>query len=349
MGLIKAIVEDNGETPLGNSFSWKNQPIKNELSNLSKLAHPPTIWVVLDPPAVKEAIRGAKYKTWIYRTNPWLLSNWYIRRCLENVPLDEHNLLQGVGNQIVESHHKIYHYARWTINPNVGQSEKDYLEDIRINNPLRAKTVYYGLPGAYEGMVFAEIVHKIKTNFQLQRWEEFSAGVDVGHVSSATTASLWALEPTKLWKVGEYYHSNKEQKYLEAIELAQAILKFYQEWKDKLHFLELDCYVDNADQGFISLLNTEARRQNKMWFFARPCRKIEVKQRIYLYIYAINKGIVGIHHTCQKTLEELRMIAYDEKAEDDKVKLVKQNDHTWDADMYALIPVLSRYVNYEDV
>lgn len=36
--------------------------------------------------AIKEAIRGAKYQTWIYRSNPWLLSNWYISRCFSTVP-----------------------------------------------------------------------------------------------------------------------------------------------------------------------------------------------------------------------------------------------------------------------
>lgn len=108
-------------------------------------------------------------------------------------------------------------------------------------------------------MVFAPILHKIKTEFELKKWEEFTAGVDVGHVSSATAASLWALEPTHIWKVGEYYHSNKDERFLEAVELAQEILAFFAQQKDQFGFQELDCFVDNADPGFISLLNTEAR------------------------------------------------------------------------------------------
>jgi phage terminase large subunit len=141
-------------------------------------------------------------------------------------------MLSGSGNQWVEKGKDVYHYARWTINPNLSRSDIDYLEWIKEANPLRAKTVYYGLPGAYEGMVFAEIVHKIKTEFEFKRWDEFTAGVDVGHVSSAMTPSLWALEYNILWKVGEYYHSNKDERNMESIELAQAILKFYQEWRD---------------------------------------------------------------------------------------------------------------------
>jgi hypothetical protein len=38
--------------------------------------------------------------------------------------------------------------------------------------------------------------------------------------------------------------------------------------------------------------------------------------------------MVYIHESCRHTLEELKMITYDEKAEDDKIKLVKQNDLT---------------------
>ena len=83
------------------------------------------------------------------------------------------------GNQWVEQGKDVYHYARWTINPNLSQSDINYLEWIKEANPLRAKTVYYGLPGAYEGMIFADSVHKIKTQFQMKRWEEFTAGIDV--------------------------------------------------------------------------------------------------------------------------------------------------------------------------
>jgi hypothetical protein len=49
---------------------------------------------------------------------------------------------------------------------------------------------------------------------------------------------------------------------MESIELAQSILKFYDDLRLEFGFKELVCRVDSADQGFISLLNTEARRKN---------------------------------------------------------------------------------------
>ena len=88
-------------------------------------------------------------------------------------------------------------------------------------------------------------------------------------------------------------------------------------------------------------------RQGKTWFYACSCKKIRIEHRISFYTYMINKRMVGIAKNCLNTLTELKMLAYDEKAEDDKVKLVKQNDHTWDANMYALTPHIGRYYNYD--
>jgi hypothetical protein len=66
-----------------------------------------------------------------------------------------------------------------------------YLQRIKKDNPRLARTEFYGLPGSAEGMVFADIIHKIKTEFEFKHTcGYFTAGVDVGHVSSATAASF---------------------------------------------------------------------------------------------------------------------------------------------------------------
>jgi len=197
--------------------------------------------------ALREAIRGVDKMTWILRTNPWLASNWLIRRCFSTVPLDEEEMVTGSGNLFKQVGSEVYHYMRWDVNTKLPATQRQYLEEVRINNPQRARTVYYGLPGVHEGMVFASVVNKIRTEFAVKRWSEFTAGVDVGHVSSAMPAGLWALEPKALYKVAEYYHDNKTQKHLEAVDLARAILRFYQTQKDHFQFKELVCYVDSAD------------------------------------------------------------------------------------------------------
>jgi len=294
---------------------------------------------------VQEAIRGSKYKTIIFRTNPWFATNWYIKNSFKIVALDEKLMLDETskGNQFRELNQKVYHYARWTINPNLEQPDLDYLQWIKEANPLQARTVYYGLPGSTEGLVFAESLHKIKRDFVNKRWTSFTAGVDVGHVSSATAAGLWALEPFSLWKLAEFYHSNKEMKFKESIELAKDIIYFYSKLKEKFKFDFLSVYVDSADPGFISLLNTEAKRMNKNWLEALACKKIEIALRVNWYNSVINRGLVNIARSCTYTFSELAMISYDEKAEDDKIKLVKDNDHNWDADMYALTPFMKNY------
>ena len=82
---------------------------------------------------------------------------------------------------------------------------------------------------------------------------------------------------------------------------------------------------------------------NKNWLEALACKKIEIALRVNWYNSVINRGLVNIARSCIYTLSELAMISYDEKAEDDKIKLVKDNDHNWDADMYALTPFMKNY------
>jgi hypothetical protein len=78
-------------------------------------------------------------------------------------------MLEGSGNLFKEVGREVIHYMRGDVNTQLSQTQRDYLEEVRINNSMRARTVYYGLPGTYEGMVFADIVHKIKTGFELKR------------------------------------------------------------------------------------------------------------------------------------------------------------------------------------
>jgi len=79
-------------------------------------------------------------------------------------------MLEGSGNIFKEVGREVYHYMRWDVNTQLPQTQRDYLEEVTINNPMRARRVSYGLPGTSEGMVFADIVHKIKTGFELKRW-----------------------------------------------------------------------------------------------------------------------------------------------------------------------------------
>lgn len=297
--------------------------------------------------AVLVAIRGIKYQTTVFRSNPYHLANWYVQKCYREVNVDEGLMLEGNGNQLEEKEGILYHYMRCDVNPFIEKPSWDYLNRIKKDNPLLARTEYYGLPGSTTGLVFASLMNRITTKFSMERWGKWTAGVDVGYVSSAMAAGLWALGNKRLYKIAEYYHSNKDQRYKETIELAQELLTFYQSYYEKFKFAELDCYVDSADPGFISLLNTTAMKRGMSWFLAQPCIKIAVKLRISWYTKVISKGTVFIHESCKYTLQELQLIAYDEKAEDDKVKLVKQNDHTWDSDMYALAFYMKDYLDDE--
>lgn len=132
-------------------------------------------------------------------------------------------------------------------------------------------------------------------------------------------------------------------RYKESIELANDVLDFFNEQREPFGIKYLEVGVDNSDPGFISLLNTEASKRGMDWLLALPCEKIPIERRISWTTMMINRGRYHIHQSCKNTLKEYNMIAYDEKAEDDKPKLIKMNDHTWDADMYALTRSIRNY------
>jgi hypothetical protein len=62
------------------------------------------------------AIRGIKYQTSIFRSNPYLLSNWFVQECYRDVMVDEAMMLQGSGNQLEEKQETLYHYMRCDVN-----------------------------------------------------------------------------------------------------------------------------------------------------------------------------------------------------------------------------------------
>ena len=77
--------------------------------------------------------------------------------------------MTGSGNLFKQVGSEVYHYMRWDVNTKLPATQRQYLEEVRINNPQRARTVYYGLPGVHEGMVFASVVNKIRTEFAVKR------------------------------------------------------------------------------------------------------------------------------------------------------------------------------------
>ena len=115
--------------------------------------------------AVLVAVRGIKYQTVIFRSNPYLLTNWFVQECYRQVMVDEECMLNGTGSQIEEKDETLYHYMRADVNPLMENPSKEYLKRIKSDNPMLARTEFYGLPGTASGMVFAPVIHKITTQF----------------------------------------------------------------------------------------------------------------------------------------------------------------------------------------
>ena len=95
--------------------------------------------------AVLVTLRGIKYQTVILRSNPYLLTNWFVQECYKEVIVDEKNMLEGEGNQLEEKGNTLYHYMRCTVNKFIDKPNLDYLNRILKDNPNLAKTEFYGL------------------------------------------------------------------------------------------------------------------------------------------------------------------------------------------------------------
>ena len=89
--------------------------------------------------AVLVATRGIQSQVIIYRSNPYLLTNWFVQKCYRELKLDEDRLVSGDGNQWEVKDNKIYHYMRADINPFMSGPSKDYLERIKEDNPMKAR------------------------------------------------------------------------------------------------------------------------------------------------------------------------------------------------------------------
>lgn len=60
--------------------------------------------------AVLVAVRGIRHQTVIYRSNPYMLANWFVQKCYREVMFDASILKYGLGNQFVEKEGRVYHY-----------------------------------------------------------------------------------------------------------------------------------------------------------------------------------------------------------------------------------------------
>lgn len=120
--------------------------------------------------AVLMAVRGIEYQTVIYRSNPYHLTNWFPQKCYRKVMYDENILKNGSGNQLTEVDMEVYHYMSCWVNPFLHGPDKNGLMRTLKNNPLKANTEVYGLPGSESGMVFASLLSKlaINRNFVIQ-------------------------------------------------------------------------------------------------------------------------------------------------------------------------------------
>lgn len=311
---------------------------------------------------IQQATGGAKFVINIFIANPWVLSNWYIKRVNKSLTFNEKQLREK-GEQLRQTYDKkknkltITHITNHRINTYLSQAQHQMLFDSWDISEQFARVVDLGMPGVAEGLIYAPILHKIGTPTRSMPLLDHRAGLDLGF-STGANASSTALLIGRVAKNyafltidEEYYHSNSTQMYKTQDQICSEIIEKAMEYtiknKDSIKASstgKLTLSYDFMAFGWGSMLETELHKYHKRQRLIAelidivPCVKFRVPTRVNVVTTIMSQGRYKINkENCPKHWEEL------ESAQWDETKLVKnqptrenKNDHTLDASEYLI-------------
>lgn len=256
---------------------------------------------------------------------------------------------------------KLFHYSNWKLNKNnLDQDTINDLEELKILDPIKAQSWYYGVPSILTGAIFARYLDNLPTEIDFQV-TELMGGLDIGQSTSATghptAASLWFFGKNekgyRIHKESEYFHSNASINGISAMEfkdsyqIANDIINYYIDESFTFEAMKygFTCYVDYGNGGlaFIDILNAERKKRNIYWLKFEPVEKelIYLNDRIDFTTACMLKGIMSINWSrCHYTKIQYNLIQWLPKNKIDnannKPQMLDLYDDTWDSDMCAL-------------
>ncbi|WJG70738.1 hypothetical protein [Spiroplasma ixodetis] len=186
--------------------------------------------------AITFALGNAKKIIKIRSCNPDNIYQYFIEYMNNRVPFNL-EIMKSNNEQIKSIFEnnifKLFHYSNWKVNThNLLQDKINDLEELKILDPIKAQSWYYGVPSILNGAIFARFLDKVNTKLDFQPYY-FRAGLDIGYATSPTghptAASLWCLNQskTKAHKLSEFYHSNVTMQFKNNHELANSIIDYY--------------------------------------------------------------------------------------------------------------------------
>ncbi len=228
--------------------------------------------------AITFALGNAKKRIKIKSCNPDNIYQYFIEYMNKIVPFNL-EIMKSKNEQIKSvfdnNIFKIFHYSNWKVNAhNLTLDMINDLEELKVLDPIKAQSWYYGVPSILTGAIFARYLDKVNTKLDFQI-SKITGGLDIGMATSITghptAASLWFIGENdkcrRAHKESEFYHSNSTMQFKNTYELANSIIDYYLHEAQKYHvmFYGFTCYVDygNGGQAFIDVLNVE--KIKKIW------------------------------------------------------------------------------------
>lgn len=310
---------------------------------------------------IQQATGGAKIIINIYIANPWVLSNWYVKRVNRFLQFNEKRLRED-GEQLKQKYFtetkklRISHITNHRINTYLSQAQHQMLYDAWNISDQFARVVDLGMPGVAEGLVYAPIIHKIMPTVNTMPIEEFRGGIDWGTSTtaggSATTMVLgrFGRDYSQIALDEEYYHSNAKQHYkdddLLVSELIEQLLRYTKQNYEKIRESKtghIKVFYDFGAAMLGSALKKELAKYTRERPIAdliliKPCSKFEVPTRIDIVKHLISQGRYKVNkEKMPNHMEELETSQWEEtKLVSGRPTRLNEDDHTLDAMEYMI-------------
>lgn len=310
--------------------------------------------------AIKEAVRSidptiknVEYLM-IQVCNPWAKSSPYISY-LGKYQTWDINKLKTTGSQIGlynipvgdgKVKRTIIHYTNWrAIKEYLSESDIKGILDTWNQDPKRAPTTDFGLPGYETGAIYTDLMSNLGKAIY-QEHEYLCGGMDYGWGRESNSGKtvcyfLGYSEGNGIDIYDEYVHSNSECAKSPDL-VAQEVCLFYRNamfryieavgWNSPFN---ITVRVDNMAIGMIQILNSTAQRYNMSWLRFTKCKKYAVADRIEITRSTMYQHKLRLSDNVKLLKQEMEMAYYEPDAKDAN-KRVKANDHGINAFEYGI-------------
>ncbi|WP_395473119.1 hypothetical protein [Spiroplasma endosymbiont of Nomada rufipes] len=150
--------------------------------------------------AITFALGNAKKRIKIKSCNPDNIYQYFIEYINNIVPFNL-EIMKSKNEQIKSvfdnNIFKLFHYSNWKVNAhNLTLDMINDLEELKVLDPIKAQSWYYGVPSVLQGAIFARYLDKVNTKLDFQV-SKITGGLDIGMATSSsghpTAASLWFI------------------------------------------------------------------------------------------------------------------------------------------------------------